>query len=227
MARPRVAILASGGGTTAESFINYTLDGKIDAEVVLVISNKGEAGIVKKIKHLNASNKVDIKILHIGSDNYPVGKDEEPKPGMQTKAEEEAISKALSDNKVDLIFLLGYTRWVGKKIVAKYGWQKSFSSVFEANMFNTHPGLLPATQGLFGTKVQEKVLADKHLQAGHCIFAVDDGHDDGPIITEHKVKILDGDTADSLSERVKESEKMHLADDINYFLNNKYKINKA
>lgn len=222
MPRPRVAILASGGGTTAESFIKYTLDGKINAEVVLVISSKAEAGVIKKIKHLNKSNKLDIKILHIGSDNYPVGKNEDPKAGMQTKAEEDAVFKALSDNKADLVFLLGYTRWVGKKIVARYGWQKSFRSVFEASMFNTHPGLLPATQGLFGAKVQEKVLADKHLQAGHCIFAVDDGHDDGPIITEHKVKILDGDTTDSLSERVKGSEKKHLADDINYFLNNKY-----
>lgn len=222
MPKPRVAILASGGGTTAESFINYTISGKIDAEVVLVISSKADAGVITKVKHLNKSAGLDIKVLHIGGDNYPANEDEVLQPGMQTKAEEEAITKALSDNKADLVFLLGYTRWVGKKIVERYGWRKGFKSVFEASMFNTHPGLLPATQGLFGEKVQAKVLTDGHLQAGHCIFAVDDGHDDGPVITEHKVKILADDTAESLSERVKESEKKYLADDINYFLNNKY-----
>lgn len=222
MPKPKVAILASGGGTTAESFINYTIDGKINAEAALVISSKADAGVIEKVRRINKTNNLDIKILHIGSDNYPSRPGERPKPGMQTKDEEEAILKALSENKADIVFLLGYTKWVGKKIVEKYGWHKGLKSVFEASMFNTHPGLLPQTQGLFGAKVQEKVLADKHAEAGHCMFAVDDGHDDGPIITEHKVKILEGDTPDSLSERVKESEKKHLPEDINYFLNNKY-----
>lgn len=222
MAKPRIAILASGGGTTAESFMNSTIEGSIPAEVVLVISNKSDAGVIKKVKKINEDKNQNIRILHIGRSDYPSAPGEEILPGEQTKAEEEAILNALSDYKVDIVFLLGYMKQVGKKIVEKYGWSKKFKSVFESNMFNTHPGLLPATKGLFGVKVQEKVLQTNQPIAGHCIFAVDYDYDDGPIITEHKVKILDNDTPDSLFKRVKKSEKKYLAEDINYFIENKY-----
>lgn len=222
MPRPRVAILASGGGTTAESFIKSTIAGKIPAEVVLVISNKPSAGVITKVDKINQEKDQDIKVLCIGKSNYPAQSDENILPGEQTTAEEEAILSALRANEVDLIFLLGYMKRVGRKIVGQYGWNKKFKSVFEASMFNTHPGLLPTTGGLFGVKVQEKVLATKQPTAGHCIFAVDYGYDDGPTITEHKVEILADDTPESLFERVKKSEKDHLTEDVNYFLDNKY-----
>lgn len=222
MPKPRIAILASGGGTTAESFINSTISGEIPAEVVLVISNKSDSGVIDKVEHINQTKSQNIKTAHIGRSGYPTKPEETVLPGEQTKAEEEAILNALIENKVDIVFLLGYMKKVGSRIVAKYGWHKGLKSVFESNMFNTHPGLLPATKGLFGVKVQEKTLKTNQLVAGHCIFAVDDEYDDGPIITEHKVKIEDGDTPESLLERVKESEKKFLAEDINYFLKNKY-----
>jgi folate-dependent phosphoribosylglycinamide formyltransferase PurN len=222
MPKPRVAILASGGGTTAESFINSTIEGRIFAEVVLVISNRPNAGVIDKVKNINKAKNQNIQILYIGKSNYPVGLDEKVLLGEQTKAEEEAILTALEDSKTDIVFLLGYMKRVGKKIVEKYGWSKNFKSVFESNMFNTHPGLLPVTKGLFGVKVQEKVLETSQPIAGHCIFAVDYDYDDGPIITEHKVEILNDDNPDSLFERVKKSEKKYLAEDINYFIKNKY-----
>lgn len=222
MAKPRIAILASGGGTTAESFIESTLAGKIPAEVVLVISNLSGAGVIDKVQNINKTKNQNISILHIGNSNYPAAPGETLSPGEQTSAEENAILQTLSDNKVDIVFLLGYMKKVGSRVVSKYGWNKSLKSVFESNMFNTHPGLLPVTKGLFGVKVQEKTLATNQPIAGHCIFAVDNDYDDGPIITEHKVKMLDNDTPRSLFERVKESEKKYLAADVNYFLENKY-----
>ncbi len=222
MPKPRIAILASCGGTTAESLINSTVEGEIPAEVTLVISNKSDAGVLEKVKKINQAKNLDIKTLHIGRSNYPASAGEAILPGEQTKAEEEAILNALLSFDTDIVFLLGYMKRVGNKIVAQYGWNKSMKSVFEANMLNTHPGLLPVTGSLFGIKVQEKVFETKQTIAGHCIFAVDDEYDDGPVITEHKVEILAGDTPESLFERVKESEKKYLAEDINYFLENKY-----
>lgn len=222
MAKPRIAILASGGGTTAESFINSTIDGSILAEVVLVISNRSDTGVLDKVRNINKIKNKEIKTLHIGGSNYTTAPGEVILPGEQTKAEEEAILSVLLDHKVDIVFLLGYMKKVGSRIVGKYGWNKKLKSVFESNMFNTHPGLLPATKGLFGVKVQEKTLSSNQPVAGHCIFAVDDEYDDGPIITEHKVGILENDTPEVLFERVKKSEKKYLAEDINYFLKNKY-----
>lgn len=222
MAKPRIAILASGGGTTAESFINSTIDGSISADVVLVISNRSDAGVLDKVKDINKAKNQKIRTLHIGRSNYPATPGEAISPGEQTKAEEEAILNALLDHKVDIVFLLGYMKRVGGRIVSRYGWNKKLRSVFDSNMFNTHPGLLPVTRGLFGVKVQEKTLSTNQPVAGHCIFAVDDEYDDGPIITEHKVGILDSDTPEALFERVKKSEKKYLAEDINFFLKNKY-----
>lgn len=222
MPKPRIAILASGGGTTAESFINSTVENQIPVEVVLVISSRPNAGVIEKVEHINKTRNQHIKICHIGKSNYPATQEEKVAPGEQTCAEEKAILEQLTESKVDIVFLLGYMKKVGKKIVSKYGWTKSLKSAFESNMLNTHPGLLPVTGGLFGVKVQEKVFQTNQPIAGHCIFAVDDEYDDGPIITEHKVEILEEDTPESLFERVKESEKKYLAEDINYFLKNKY-----
>ena len=222
MPKPRIAILASGGGTTTESFINLTLEGKVKAEVVLVISNKSNAGVFDKVNRINREKNIDIKTMHIGRSNYPGGKNEIIGMGEQTKAEEEAILKQLNENEIDLVLLLGYMKRVGSSIVQKYGWNSSLKSVFESSMLNTHPGLLPETKGLFGLRVQEKVLSSGYSHAGHCIFAVDDEYDDGPVITEHKVDILPEDTPKSLFERVQRSEKLHLADDVNYFIRKKY-----
>lgn len=218
MSRRRIAILSSGSGTTAEAFISAVAEGQVDGEVVLLISNNQKAGVLDKVKKLNEQFNLDIKTLHIGSSNYPVASDEEEVHGHQTAAEEDAILQVLRDNQIDLILLLGYMKLVGPNIVKEYGWLPTYKSAYQSRMINTHPGLLPTTKGRFGIHVQQYVIDNRLDKAGHCLFAVDSEYDDGPVIVEHIVKVVAGETAEALFERVKASEQANIGQDVNNFI---------
>lgn len=225
MTKPRVVILASGGGSTAETFIRLCAAGEISADVVAVISNKNNPGAFEKIVKLNKELSLDIQSTHIGKSNYPADPHEEVAYGRQTKAEEKAVFDKLAELQADLVFLLGYMKLIGNTIVEKYGWNKNFQSVYQARVLNTHPGLLPHTKGLFGIHIQQYVLINDK-PAGHCIFVVDGEYDDGPIISQHSVEIEIGDSPDKLFERVQNSEKKYLAEDIENFIAGQTKYNK-
>lgn len=226
MAKPRVVILASGGGSTAETFIRLCAAGEISANVVAVISNKANPGVFEKVAKLNKELSLDIQSTHIGKSNYPANPHEKVAYGRQTKLEEKAVFDKLTELQADLVFLLGYMKLIGNTIVGKYGWNKSFKSVYQARMLNTHPGLLPHTKGLFGIHIQQYVLINDK-PAGHCIFVVDGEYDDGPVISQHSVEIESGDTPDKLFERVQDSEKEYLAKDIQNFILGQMDYNKT
>jgi phosphoribosylglycinamide formyltransferase-1 len=218
MVSPRIAVLASGSGTTAESFIRSIANKEVAGEVVLVISNNKAAPVFERVEKLNAELGLHIKTLHIGKSNFPAGPDEKVGFGRQTKAEEDKILNELRLAKTDLVLLLGYMKLVGPKIVSEYGWHSGRESIYQAKMINTHPGLLPETKGLYGIHVQEKVLREKRPAAGHCLFVVDGEYDDGPVISEHKITVMPDDTPEQLFEKVKDSEKKNLARDIDKFI---------
>jgi phosphoribosylglycinamide formyltransferase 1 len=225
MTTPRVVILASGGGSTAEAFIKSCSAGEITAEVISVISNKKNAGVFEKVNKLNEKLNLNIQCHHIGKTNYPTSDGEDVPYGRQTQAEENAILDKLRELKADLVLLFGYMKLVGDKIVAEYGWNERYRTVYQARMLNTHPGLLPYTKGLFGIHIQQYVLIN-NKPAGHCIFAVDGEYDDGPVISEHAVTIEPGDTPEILFERIKQSEKKYLAEDLQDFISAQMEYNQ-
>lgn len=222
----KVAILASGGGSTAESFISSCAEGNISANVDLVISNHENPGVFEKVYKLNDKYGLSIKCIHVGKANYPAADGENVEYGHQTKAEEQKILDTLRENEIELVLLLGYMKRVGPKIVEEYGWLPSYESVYQSRMINTHPGLLPETKGLFGLNVQKHMIEKGLATAGHCMFAVDDEYDDGPVVTEHTFETDPTEDAEELFERVKESEKKYLASDIQKFIDKQREYNK-
>ncbi len=92
---PRIAILASGEGTTAEAFIRAAQAGNISCEVELVICNRRNAGIFGRIADLNAEFGLDIPCELINSATNPAAPDETVRRGRQTEAEETAILDVL------------------------------------------------------------------------------------------------------------------------------------
>lgn len=215
---PKIAILASGEGTTAESFILATISGKIAGKVGLVICNQEDAGIFRRIARLNKKFGLNIDCRLINSKTHPVRKDEVLKPGSQTIAEQTAIAKILEQGKFELIVLMGYMKKVGPKLVQSYGWRPDYSSVYDARMVNTHPGLLPETKGLYGKLVQDHVLLKRLPYGGQTLHVVAEDYDMGPTIAEHRVAVKSADTAASLFKRVKSTEKRYLPTDIYNFI---------
>ena len=217
MTKPRIVILASGSGTTAEAVIRGSAEGTLNAEVVAVVYNNQHAGVVERVKNCAAEFGLSIGLHYISSKNFPNSDNTIAESGRQTDSEESEILRVIDSYEPSLVALLGYMKLVGPTIVAKYGYLPQLGSPYQAKMINTHPGLLPETKGFYGIHVQEFVITNK-TRAGHCIFSVDAEYDGGPVVAEHTVELYENDTADVLFERVKQSEKIYIVQDINNFL---------
>ncbi len=142
-----------------------------------------------------------------------------PKAGVLQRMSKQGVSCRLARNDQeleelldkaapDLIVLLGYMKKIPAHLVQKY----------TGRMLNTHPGLLPATKGLYGLNVQKHVLKQKLPEAGQSLHVVTENYDEGPVIAEHKIAVNSDDTPESLFARAQTVEKQYLADDIRAFL---------
>lgn len=212
---PRIGILASGGGTTAERVIRDTQTGVLLAEVACVVTNNGNAGVLGLVEGLNEEYGLTIVTEHISGVTHPEGFTEK---GVQTTAESAAIAEYMRSQGVGLVATLGYMKEIVGELLDEYGWHPDMASPFHARMINTHPGLLPATRGEYGIHVQEKVLDEGHEYAGQTLHVVGSGYDTGPTIAEHSFLVRPGYTPQTLFDDVQAIEKHNVGRDINQFL---------
>ena len=99
----------------------------------------------------------------------------------------------------DLVVLAGFMKLVGT----------AFLSAFGGRVLNTHPALSPSFPGMHGPA---EALAYGVKVTGCTLFVVDDGVDTGPIVAQSAVPVLDGDTVESLHERIKAQERSMLVE---------------
>jgi phosphoribosylglycinamide formyltransferase-1 len=104
-----------------------------------------------------------------------------------------AIADHLSSSGADVVCLAGYMRIATHILVDK----------FYGRIMNIHPSLLPAFQGL---DAQKQAVEYGVKVSGCTVHFVDNGVDTGPIIAQRAVEVHDGDTADTLSERILQQE---------------------
>ena len=214
--KPTIAILASGGGTTAEAFIRATQDGRVNAEVGLVVCSKPpeDAGIYKKIERLNTFYGLDIEAVEISGKTHP---DDSIGRG-QTFAESSAICEKISEGRFGHVALMGYMRIVRGELLEEYGWNLSLSSRYQARMTNTHPGLLPETEDTHGSGASQRVIDLGLSYTAHSFHLVAAGVDKGPILAEHPLLVNPEDTAQTLFDRVQDVEKAALPYALDKFL---------
>lgn len=176
----RVAVLASGRGSNLQAVIDAIEAGQVQARIVVVISNKNEAPALERAR------KHNIKDLFV-----------DPKPFAGRPDSREAYDRllleTLQQHDVELVLLAGYMKIVTSVLV----------SAFQNRMMNIHPSLLPSFPGL---DVQKKALDWGCKLAGCTVHFVTDGVDDGPIIIQAAVPVLDGDTPETLAVRILQQE---------------------
>ena len=97
-----------------------------------------------------------------------------------------AILEVLKKHEVELVLLAGYMKIVTSVLIKAY----------ENRMMNIHPSLLPSFPGL---DVQKKALDWGVKIAGCTVHFVTEGVDEGPIIIQAAVPVMEGDTAETLS----------------------------
>lgn len=214
--KPTIAILTSKNGTTAEAFIHATQDGRVDADVGLVVCNNPpeNAGVYGKIAALNALYGLNIEIVEISGRTHPDG----DVGHGQTLAESAAICNKIAEGGYTHVALMGYMRILRGELIERYGWQPNYTSIYQARMTNTHPGPLPETANTYGIHTSKRVLELGMKASRHTVHLVAEEVDSGPVLAEYEVGVLPGDTPEALFGRVQAAEKIQLPLAINDFL---------
>lgn len=120
MARLRLVVLVSGRGSNLESLLAASRDGRMDADIVLVVSNRAEAPAIQ----LAAQQGIPTRVV--------------PSAGLARDEHDRAVGDAIDPARPDLVVLAGYMRILGAAFIARY----------RGRMINIHPSLLPAFPGL-------------------------------------------------------------------------------
>jgi phosphoribosylglycinamide formyltransferase-1 len=173
----RVAILISGRGSNMVALIEAARDKDFPAEIVVVISNRSDAGGLERAK---ASG---IPTLAIESKPF----------GTDRAAFEAVLQSALDQHQVELICLGGFMRLLTAEFVQRwYG-----------RMLNIHPSLLPSFPGL---EPQAQALRAGVKISGATVHFVIPQTDAGPIVMQGAVGVRDDDTPQTLAARILEIE---------------------
>jgi phosphoribosylglycinamide formyltransferase-1 len=171
----RLAVLLSGGGTTLQNLLDQIADGRLQAQIVLVISNRPEAFGLTRANHAG----VPAALVE-----------------MKDYSSREKFSQRLFDlcreARVELVCLAGFLQLI------------HIPDDFQGRVMNIHPALIPAFcgTGYYGHHVHEAALAYGVKISGCTVHFADNQYDHGPIILQRAVPVLDDDTPDSLAARV-------------------------
>lgn len=173
-------MLASGRGSNLQAVIDAIEAGTVQAKIVAVISNKKEAPALER------AGRHGLSALFVDPNPYA------GKPDSREAYDRELLD-ALRRHDVGLVLLAGYMKIVTRVLV----------EAFANRMMNIHPSLLPSFPGL---DVQKKAIEWGCKLAGCSVHFVTEGVDEGPIILQAAVPILDDDTPETLAARILEQE---------------------
>ncbi|RKE73919.1 formyltetrahydrofolate-dependent phosphoribosylglycinamide formyltransferase [Pseudorhodoplanes sinuspersici] len=173
MERKRVAILISGRGSNMSALIDAAKDRAYPAEIVLVVSNRPDAGGLQRA----TENGIATAVV----DHKTYGKNRE---GF-----EQALQSVLEQHHIDIVCLAGFMRLLTSWFVSRW----------TGRMLNIHPALLPAFKGLDTHRRAIEARAEHHGATVH--FVVPE-MDSGPTIAQGTVPVLPDDTEDDLAKRV-------------------------
>jgi formyltetrahydrofolate-dependent phosphoribosylglycinamide formyltransferase len=177
--RPRIAVLASGGGSNLQALIDHfqALGDARAADIALVASNKADAGA------LDRARAADIPTAVLASRVTPAG---------------EELGQLLARSDIDIIVLAGYLQLIPPEITRR----------FAGRMVNVHPAPLPdfGGPGMYGARVHRAVLASGARTTGPTVHFVDELYDHGASIAHWPVSVLDGDDEHTLAARVLRAE---------------------
>ena len=168
----RLGVLISGGGSNLQAIIDAIEAGKLDAEIVLVVSSKADA------YGLTRAEQAGIPTLALTKADY-----EDP------LAADERITSALQDAQANYVVMAGYMRMVREPLL----------KAFPDRIINLHPALLPSFPGAHG--IADAFDYGVKL-TGVTVHFANEEYDKGAIIAQRPVLIAEDDTLESLEEKI-------------------------
>lgn len=168
----RLGVLISGRGSNLQALIDAIQDGRLDASIAVVISNRADA------QGLQRARAAGIEAICISHRGWP-SRDEYDR----------ALARELKGRDVGLVCLAGYMRLVGPELL----------EAFPNAILNIHPSLLPAFPGI---NAQHQAVEHGVKVSGVTVHFVTAQLDGGPIILQRAVPVLEGDTDETLAARI-------------------------
>ncbi len=171
----RVGVLGSTRGTALQGVLDaLAADALSEIELALVVSDKPAAPILER------ASDAGFDTLYINP------------AGLEREMFDAEVTRAFEEADVELILMIGYMRIVSR----------SFIEDWRGRLLNVHPSLLPAFAGLMNRRVHEAVLASGVHETGCTVHQVTEEVDAGPIVLQKRCPVLEGDTVESLKDRV-------------------------
>lgn len=190
----RLGVLLSGSGTNMENIAKQIDEGKLDASIEVVISDRKDAyGLVR-------AERRGLRAVFVDPAAFP-----------DRESYDRELVRILKGHQVDLVVLAGYMRLV----------TKAFLDEFPMRVMNIHPALLPAFPG---TSAVADALAYGVRVTGVTVHFVDEGVDTGPIILQEAVPVFPTDEVETLHQRLHQVEYRLYPEAIRLFCQGKLKI---
>lgn len=174
----KIAILASGEGTNAERIIRY-FTGHPTVKVAVVITNKAEAGVIRRAESLG------IPVEFLPASAFREGK----------------ATDVLRHYETDFVVLAGFLLRIPDDMLASY---PNHIVNIHPSLLPKFGG-----KGMYGSHVHEAVLEARETESGITIHYINEHYDEGAIILQAHCPVLEGDTPDTLASRVHQLEYEH------------------
>ena len=171
-----LVVLISGSGTNLQAIIDAVHEGRINAVIAAVISNRADA------KGLQRARQAGINTAVV-----------EAKPQQDRLSYDQALISTIDQLQPDLIVLAGFMRILSETFIDHY----------RDRILNIHPSLLPEFKGLH---THRRALEASKKIHGASVHFVSNELDSGPVVIQAEVPVLEDDTESSLASRVLQQE---------------------
>jgi phosphoribosylglycinamide formyltransferase-1 len=192
--KKRIGVLLSGRGSNFEALADGVAAGRIPGAEIAIVVANREG--TQGIERAQ-SRGIEARVI--------------PSKSLEREIYDRQVVAVLRDYQVDLVCLAGYMR-----LLSPY-----FVECFPQRILNIHPSLLPSFPGL---ESQRQALEYGVKFAGCTVHFVDENLDAGPIVLQAVVPVLDGDTAETLSERILLEEHRIYSEAVRIVLEGRFRI---
>ena len=193
----RLAVLVSGSGTNLQAVLDAAREGRLHAEIAVVVSNRAAAKALERARDAGVEAQV---LAH--------------KEFASREAYDAALVALLRARGVDLVVLAGFMRIVTPVLL----------EAFPDRVVNIHPSLLPAFPGL---DAQQQAFAAGVAVSGCTVHLVDGGMDTGPILAQAAVPVLANDDVEALRTRILAEEHRLLPEVLQWFAEGRVSLERV
>lgn len=172
----KIGVLISGSGTNLQAIIDQIAAGKVNAQIVLVLSSRPDAF------GLQRAEAAGIPTIALNRDVY-----------ADAHAANQLIADKMREAGAEYLVMAGYMRMVGAEVLDAY----------PDRVVNLHPALLPSFVGAHA--IQDAFDAGVKV-TGITVHFANAEYDKGPIIAQKAVPVKEGDTVDDLEARIHKAE---------------------